>query len=907
MSCLKFFRFQLFVFILLFILNGAFCQQSKIDYSLQDEYLSIDSLIHKFGQKNSLRIYYKSEWFENKKLHQTALDLPLYEFISKLKSVYSCTALIIDPYTIVLVPLEMLLDPFVDSDKGQIIYIGKMQEYGKYSRARVTGKVLNGRTGSPLVGASIYFEQIKAGVTTDNNGRFSIELPVGREYDLKMKYMGFEEDSRKIKVLSSGNLELKLFEKAISLNEVVILANRAEQNISRTQMSVLTLNPKTIRELPVTLGEIDIIKSVSLLPGIQSAGEFGSGFFVRGGNSDQNLILIEDVPIFNSSHLFGLISILNPDGVSSVTLLKSGIPAKYGERASSVMDIRMRSDNQENTKVKGGVGLINSRFSLDIPLAKNKINLYIGGRVSYSDWLLQKIPDVDLMNSSAKFIDLNSLVSYNVNTRNRINFFGYYSNDEFGFTQNTKYKYGNALGSVHWNHTFNNNLSSVLTSGISYYNYNTNELDIFNPTQAYKSKASVFYKNLKYNIVWTPLQSNSIDMGFNAIHYSISPGKLSAYNEESNVTPEDIPKEQAFEYAIYAGDNITFSDKLSSEIGIRYSGFLNVGPGSVFVYDNAYPRSVSHITDTLYYKKNQVIKRYSGIEPRFSLRYILNENSSVKLSYSRNIQYINLLSNTTVANPSDVWKLSNNYIKPLNIQQFAIGYFRNFKNNTYETSVELYYKKLRNIIEYKNGATIYLNPTLDADLIDAEGYNYGIELYAKKSLGRLTGWLSYSYSLARRRTTSLNINEQVNNNNYFPSSFDRPHNLNIIGNYHISRRWRFSWTFMYNTGRPFTPPEYQYKYKGNLVLYFSDRNKYRLPDYHRLDISLSLDETLKIKKFWKGSWTLSVVNVYGRKNAYSVFYYKIIPSQENNFMQSGLYKIYIIGRPLPTLTYNFSF
>jgi hypothetical protein len=907
MSYSTFFRLLFLICILIGTEPTAFCQQIPADTILQREYLSIDSLIDKYEQIHSVRIYYKPEWFENKKLHQTVFDLPLDEFISKLRTMCSCSALSIDPYTIVLVPSDILVDPFIETDKSQIIYIGKMQEYGKYSKARISGKILDGKSGSPLLGASVYFEQLKTGVVSDNKGRFSIELPVGREYDIKMKYMGFEEASRKIKVLSHGNLDLELYEKTVRLDEVVISADRAEQNVSRTQMSLLKLDAKAIKELPVSLGEIDIIKSVSLLPGIQSSGEFGTGFFVRGGSSDQNLILIEDVPIFNSSHLFGLTSILNPDGVSGVTLLKAGIPAKYGERASSVMDIRMGANNQEKTRVKGGIGLINSRINMDIPLAKNKINLYLGGRASYSDWVLKSIPDVDLMNSSAKFYDINSLLCFNLNPRNKINLFGYYSADEFGFSKNTKYKYGNTLASVRWNHIFNKNLSSVLTSGVSYYKYHISELDTLNPTQAYKSEASVQYQNVKYNLAWVPSQTNSFDMGFNVVHYSISPGKLSRYNDQSKVIPINIPKEQAFEYAFYASDNITLSDKLSTEIGLRYSGYMDVGPGPVFVYDDAYTRSPSRITDTLYYKKNRVIQSYSGIEPRFSFRYSINDNTSVKLSYSKNIQYINLLSNTTVANPADVWKLSDKYVKPLNSEQYAIGYFRNFKDNTFETSVEVYYKKLRNVIEYKNGATIYLNTTLDADLVNAEGYNYGIEFYAKKSLGRLTGWLSYSYSLANRRTTSSNIYEQVNNNHYFPSSFDRPHNLNIIGNYHISRRWRFSWSFVYNTGRPVTLPELKYNFAGNEVVYYSDRNKYRLPDYHRLDVSITLDESLRIKKFWKGSWTFSIVNLYGRKNAYSTFFQKSVPSEQNDYRTYSLYKLYIIGRPLPTLTYNFSF
>lgn len=870
------------------------------------DYISVDTLINKFEKKNSLRIFYIPDLFQNKNLHRSVTYLPLDEFISRLKSISKCSVYYIDSVTIALVKSDVMVKPIPETDKSQILYIGQLQENDKYPVAKVEGKTLDGKTGNPLPGVSIYFDQLKKGIVSDSKGKFSIDLSVDREFDMKYNYMGYEEASRKIKVLSNGTLNLELFEKTVKLNEVVILAERADQNVNRTQMSLLKLDAKAIKELPLTLGEIDIIKSVSLLPGIQSSGEFGTGFYVRGGSSDQNLILIEDVPIFNSSHLFGLTGILNPDGVASVTLLKAGIPAKYGERVSSIMDIRMGSSNQDNAKVKGGIGLINSRINVDLPLANNKINLYLGGRATYSDWLLKKMPDADLKTSSAKFYDLNALLSFTLNTHNKINLFGYYSSDEFGFSRHTNYNYGNLLSSLRWNHIFNKNLSSVLTVGISSYKYNISEFDTLRKSEAYKSESSVLYNDLKYNINWTPIQNNSFDMGFNAIRYSISPGKLSPYNGESFIKPVTMQKEQAYEYAVYLSDDITFSEKLSSEIGLRYSGYVNTGPGTVYVYNDAYTRSAETIMDTLYYGKNKVIKRYDALEPRFSLRYSISDKSSVKLSYTKNKQYLNLISNTSVENPADYWKLSNSYIKPLSSEQYAMGYFRNFKNNTFETSVEVYYKKLQNCIEYKNGATIYYNPTLEADLLNAGGYSYGLELYIKKSLGRLTGWLSYSYSSSKRRTTSDNAYEKINNNQYFPSTFDKPHNFNVVGNYHISKRWRFSWAFTYNTERPITLPELKYDYKGKKLIYYSDRNKYRLPDYHRLDISITLDESLKLKKFWKGSWTFSIINLYGRKNVYSVFYQKN-PDEVNIYKVYSMYKLYIIGRPLPTLTYNFTF
>jgi hypothetical protein len=386
----------------------------------------------------------------------------------------------------------------------------------------------------------------------------------------------------------------------------------------------------------------------------------------------------------------------------------------------------------------------------------------------------------------------------------------------------------------------------------------------------------------------------------NGAIYNEEPGKLSPFDSLSLIKSLELPSEKAIEYGIYASDDITITDKLGAEIGLRFSGYKNLGPANVYLYDPLVEKSEESITDTMHYGKNKAIAGYSGFEPRISFRYTINDYSSVKLSYNRINQYINLVSNSTVVNPADIWKLSDTYVKPLKCDQFALGYYRNLKNNIYETSLEVYYKRLRNIIEYKDGASLLVNPTLDADLLNAKGFNYGIELYVKKSSGRLTGWLTYSYSTSQRRTNGKTVSEQVNRNEYFPSVFDKPHNFNVIGNYHISRRWRLSWAFTYSTGRPVTLPEYKYSGGGNELIYYSDRNEYRLPDYHRLDIAITRDESLKIKKFWKGSWTLSVINVYSRKNLYSSYYQK-----ENS--DYNLYALYVIGRPLPTLTYNFYF
>jgi hypothetical protein len=417
----------------------------------------------------------------------------------------------------------------------------------------------------------------------------------------------------------------------------------------------------------------------------------------------------------------------------------------------------------------------------------------------------------------------------------------------------------------------------------------------------------LLYRNTKWNFSWFPNENHALDFGINAALYNIQPGKLNGLFNESIITPIQMQPEKAIESAFYITDNINISPRLALDLGVRYSLYSYLGPNKIYIYQSDLSRTPERIIDSLTYSNNKPICWYSGLEPRISLRFTISANSSVKLSYNRIHQYVNLVSNTAVMAPTDVWKLSSPNLKPLTCDHFAIGYFRNFKNNTYETSIEFYYKNLTNAIDYKNGARILLNPYLEADLTNVRGYNYGVELYIKKNIGRLTGWASYTYSRSLQKTNGIFPEDKINDNQSFPSNFDRPNNLIINANYHISKRWRFNGTFTYSTGRPVTLPELKFNYQGYQLLYYSDRNKYRLPDYHRLDVSITLDESLKIKKRWKGSWTFSIVNLYGRKNAYSVFYKKEAHMVSYDYRQYDTYMLYIIGRPLPMLTYNFTF
>jgi len=863
-----------------------------------------DTLAPKIEKTNHIKLYFKSEWFGNKRFRKSLSELPLDECLEIVKRVSELSCITINPTTYIFVPVEVRNFSNKKNNKGVII-IGDEDDFGKYSKATISGKIIDIRTGKPLRNARVSIDKLNINTSTDASGNYKFTVPVG-EYELRLNYAGFEEDDRIVRIGGNGIVDFELSEKSIRLKEVVISDKALNLNVIRTQMSTIKFNTKTIKELPMFLGEKDIIKSLTLLPGVQSTGEFGTGFFVRGGSADQNLILVEDVPMFNSSHLFGLSSAINSDGINNVSLLKAGIPAKYGERASSVMDIRL-GNNVDHISVKGGIGLLNSRLNVEVPLFDKKVNLLIGGRTTYSDWLLHAMPDADLKKSSASFYDINTLLTMKFDAKNSLSLFGYFSNDNFSFSKNSPYHYDNTLASIRYSHTFNEKLYSSLVLGLSRYRNDVSESDSLKPTEAYKISSATDYNNAKLSFTWLPNEKHSVDFGVNSILYRLQPGIMSPIGSLSNVITQTTNPEKALETAIYISDNINFSPKLSAEVGLRLTQYAYLGPNSVFVFKDNAPRISENIVDTLNFGDNKAIKWNTSLEPRLSLRYSMSDASSVKFSYNRISQFINLISNTAVMSPTDVYKLSGPNVPPLICNQFAFGYFQNLKNNAYETSIEIYYKKLDNIVEYRDGAQILLNNSLETDLLNASGYSYGAEFYLKKNTGKLTGWASYTYSRSLRHTTSPYVDDQINKNNYYPSSFDKPHNLVVNANYHLTRRWRLAATFNYNTGKPLTLPELKYNFDGRQYIYYSERNKYRLSDYHRLDIAITFDETLRLKQKWKGSWTFSILNLYGQKNPYSVFYKSTSQLESQFYQEFNLYQMFIIARPIPTITYNFTF
>jgi hypothetical protein len=839
--------------------------------------VTFDVLASKLDSTHHVKLYYKSTWFVDKLFKETMATMPLDECLTIIKRNVHLECIQMKPDCYVFVP-EEVRNYSNNTNSNGVLLIGDGSNLEKGAKASISGKITDVYTGKPLKGATLGIETLNVLSTTDKDGNYKLLVPVG-EYEIAINQTGFGEDIRRINVFGNGIVNFEIARRTIRLKEVVVNDQAADQNVVSSQMSAVKLNAKAIKELPLFLGEKDVLKSLKLLTGVQSTGEFGTGFFVRGGSQDQNLILIEDVPLFNSAHAFGLISALNSDGVNNVTLLKSGIPANYGERASSIMDIRMES-NPEKTSVKGGIGLMDTRLNFETPLFNKKVSLLIGARTSYSNWLLHQMPEADLQNSSVNFYDLNALLNIKFNPKNKLVLFGYYSDDKYSLGNKNAYHYENLLGSVQYTHMFTDKLNATWMAGLSRYKNDMSELDSLAPKEAFKVNSAIHYYNTKLNFNWLPIDVHSFNFGLNAVKYTIQPGIRKPLVSLSEVDFKKTTEENGLEMAAYVSDKLHFSSPLSAEVGLRFSQYVNLGA----------------TTDWL-----------SSLEPRLSLRYSLDEVSSLKLNFNRISQFINLISNTTVMSPTDVYKLSSRNTKPVRCDQVALGYFRNFNQNVFEASAEIYYKKLHNILEYKDGAELLLNDNLESDLLNASGYNYGLELSLKKNSGRLTGWANYTYSRSLRHTTGILKSEQINGNRYYASGSDQPHNVVLVGNYHLTRRWMASATFNYSTGRPVTLPELKYEYDGKQYIYYSDRNKYRLPDYHRLDVALTHDENLKLKRSWKGSWTFAILNLYARKNPYSVFY-KSTANLDTKFRTTmNLYKMYIIEKPIPTITYNFTF
>ncbi|MEZ0542080.1 TonB-dependent receptor [Fibrella arboris] len=778
----------------------------------------------------------------------------------------------------------------------KLFEIGSRGSGSRTGNATLAGRIRSTTTGEPAIGVYVLIDKPRIGVTTDQYGTYSISLPRGR-HELKIRSIGMKDTKRQILLYGDGKLDIDMDEEVVPLREVIVGAKK-DLNVAGLQMGAERLDIRTIKQVPTVLGEADLIRVVLTLPGVKSVGEGTVGFNVRGGSAGQNLILFNDAVIYNPSHLFGFFSAFNPDVIKSVELYKSAIPARFGGRLSSVLDVSTRDGNKKKLVGSGGIGPLTGRLTLEGPLLSEKTSFLIGVRSTYSDWLLKQLANAAYQNSKASFYDLNLHLTHEANEKNTFYLTAYTSRDQFKLNSDSLYTYQNQVASLKWKHIFSSKLYGVLTGTYSRYQYDVSSDK--NPTNAFKFGFDIKQSALKADVNYYPNAQHTIDFGIGSTLYKLQPGNLQPSGAASLIAPNVVPGEQGVESALYIGDRFDLSQRLSLNVGLRYSLFMNLGPSQVYGYVPGVTRTEANIIDTVSYGGGRVVKTYQGPEYRVGLRYAITDDLSVKASYNRMRQYLNMLSNTVAVSPLDIYKLSDAYIQPQLGDQYSLGFYKNLRANTIEVSLEGYYRTLTNQLDYKSGATLLLNHHLETDVVRAEGVAYGVELMVKKLTGKLNGWVSYTFARSLLRTVDMYASDVVNNGNWYPSSYDKPHDITLIGNYKINRRFSISFNATYSTGRPITLPLAKYVLGGAERVFYSDRNQYRIPDYFRTDLSINIEGNHKVKKLAHSSWTAGLYNLTGRHNPYSVYF------NSGNGAIRG-YQLSIFGNPIPTLTYNFRF
>jgi hypothetical protein len=750
----------------------------------------------------------------------------------------------------------------------------------------ISGTIKDKSTGEQLIGATIRIQELpQNGTATNSYGFYSLSAPDG-EYTLLFSYIGYEIVIQKVSLHQSIVINMDLPSKS-ELKEVVISSNKPNNdNVASPQMGADKLDMAQINNVPVLFGEKDILKTISLLPGVKSAGEGNTGFYVRGGASDQNLILLDEATVYNASHFFGFFSTFNSDAVKDVTLYKGGIPAEYGGRLSSVLDIKMNDGNNKDYTVQGGLGLISSRIKVEGPIVKDKGSFMISARRTYIDFFLKASSDSTIKGSSIYFYDINAKANYHFDDNNVLYLSGYFGKDVLGLKNTFGTNWGNSTGTVRFNHIFNNKLFSNTSLVFSNYNY---VVQSFQSNDNFKATSQITDVNLKEDLQYSMGSRHLLKFGLNILHHTIAPGNISA-SSSSSFNNLNIEQRYGFENAAYVNDEWKVNDKLTFLYGLRLSGMFLLGPGTFKTYDAA-----GNVLTSATYASGATVKNYFNLEPRFSASYQLNDQNSIKASYNRNTQNIHLLSNSTSSTPTDLYVMSSNNIKPEIADQVSTGYFKNFNDNIFEFSAEVYYKWLQHQIDYKDGAQLLVNQDVESQLVYGSGRAYGLELFLKKKYGRFNGWIGYTLS-----RTELKF-DAINNGNYYPARQDRTHDVSIVGIYQLNKRWTFSSTFIYGTGNAVTYPTGKYKVGGLTTYSYSERNGYRLPSTNRLDIGATLEG--KEHKKYHSSWTFGVYNVYAHRNPYIISFRdsKTVPNTTEAVETS------IFATQIPSVTWNFKF
>jgi hypothetical protein len=775
------------------------------------------------------------------------------------------------------------------------VEIGNPAEKNKTGNVVISGYIKNKSTKEPVAGVTVYIQQLSIGTISNEYGFYTLRAPRG-VHVLHFSFVGMREKVVNLNLYGSGELNIDMNSVLIPLKETVVSAQKSV-TLQRFEVGVEKINIASFKLLPTSMGESDIIKSVLLIPGVQSVGEGSAGFNVRGGSADQNLILLYGAPIYNSSHFFGFFSAVNSDIINDVTLYKGGIPSRYGGRISSVLDIGSKEGNRNEFAGSAGISPITAHICLEGPIIKDTLAYILTARTTYSNWIFGLIHNPSLQNSRASFYDLNGKLTYDFNKNNKIDFSAYTSHDSFKFNSDTVYSYNNNIVALKWRHFFTSRFFSAISIYNSSYNYDISSQNI--PAEAFVLSHKVNNSGFNADFNWF-LGRNEINFGLDIKRYAILPGSYLPNSDSSLVLPHTIEKERAWEGALYIDDKFLLTDYLSVNIGMRMSAYYSFGPQSVMIYNSDYSKSTSTITDTLNFRSGEVISKYGGLEPRVSLNFRISSKNSFKINYNRTRQYLHLLSNSTSISPTDTWKLCDYYLKPQIGDQVALGFYELLFKNSFEASAEVYYKGIRNMIDFKGGTNLIMDDNIEKDIVNVKGKAYGLELILKKTEGKSRYSIGYTYSRTFIKSIGTFSDEIINSGRWFPANFDKPNDLVVTYNYLFSRRFSFSANYTYSSGRPITYPVATYDISDKLLVAYSDRNEYRIPDYSRLDLSFKVSGNLRSHRIAHPNWTFSVYNILGRGNIYSIYF------RNDGNMVKG-YKLSVFGRAIPSLTFNFDF
>ncbi|TYA74730.1 carboxypeptidase-like regulatory domain-containing protein [Seonamhaeicola marinus] len=903
----------------------AHCQ-SKGEITIEFNNVSLESAFIDLEDVSGLEFYFDGNWLKDLRVNQTFTNKTV-DFI--LKEILTNTPInyIVLESKVVLTKNNMIIqglpkDYFkkieeveeeevsskalpvlqkqylkgVQKNKGAIFYIGKEANNSTKNEFNISGTILDQKTGKPIENLNVFVDGINKSTVTDVNGYYSLRLPKGYHI-LKTSSIGYGRAQKQIVVYGNGTLSFNLVEEINELDEVVVNSNK-DKNIRSVEIGVTSIDVKGIKNIPVILGERDVLKVATTMPGIKTAGEGALGYSVRGGKVDQNLILFDGAAIYNPSHFFGVFSAVNPFATGSVDIYKGSIPSEFGGRLSSVIDISTKEINKDKFSGEGNIGPVTGNLMLEVPVIEKKAAVLVGARATYSNWVLRSLSDESLQNSDASFYDALVKYEHKISDKDNIELTGYFSNDRFSITSDSIFDYGNKLGAIKWNHVFNDKNSASLKLATSQYKFNIIFDGDFN--RNFDFGYNINETQLKLKARYLHSKKHKFTYGLSSKLYKIDPGYIKPIDASSVVSPETIATEKGLESAVYLSDLYQVNEKLSLDLGLRYSSFTALGPSEQNVYAPNTPLSSESVVEVKTYTNNEFIKTYGGPEFRLSARYFLSPLASLKASFNSTIQYSHLLSTNTTASPIDSWKLSDSNIKPQRAQQFSLGFYKNSENDVYEYSLEGYYKKMNNLLDFKVGADLLLNQNIETELLQGKGKAYGLELLIKKKQGRLNGWLAYSFSRTLVKLDSEFLTNRVNNGNYFAANQDRPHDVSLVSNFKLTKRYSFSMNFNYQSGRPITYPVGKYVLNGTEHVLYSDRNKFRVPDYYRLDLGINIEGNHKNVKLAHSFWNISVYNVLGRNNPFSVFFVN-----ENGQVKG--YQSSIFAIPVPTITYNFKF